>query len=444
MLLVTSDTHRADYLGAARRGVEVRTPALDALAAEGVLFEDCWSSTNITNPSHIALMTGVSPRDTRVVTNTVPLADGARTLAEEFRRVGFVTWAVLSVTNLGDTGSGLGQGFDRVATPPVAPVGDAGEAVDRVLAWLPEAEGRPLFLWVHVFDAHTPYAPPPSHDRMYYPKESDPFDAARGAQPVPDELLPPFLRGLRDPAYPEAQYRAEVSYLDSELGRLLAAPRFANAVVAVTADHGESLGEHDTYFDHVTLYPDTLHVPLVLRAPKVPRGRRVADPVRQIDLGRTLLDLAGLARAEFPGRNLLAALEGSPVAEPRFALAAQGNAASLERDGSYLILHLVEHREHQSLRSFRRHQVELYDLTADPGCERDLVDEELARARALRAELVHWLKGFDAEGLAGNSSADGESLRELAGLGYLSHGSTLESSGWFREDDCDACARFAE
>lgn len=444
VLLVTSDTHRADYLGAARSGVSVRTPELDRLAARGVLFEDCWSSTNITNPSHAALMTGLSPRDTRVVTNTVPLSGEASTLAERFRAAGFLCYAVVSVTNLGDAGSGLGQGFDRMATPPSPPVGDAADAVDRALAWLPEAAGRPLFLWLHLFDAHGPYAPPGSHDRLYWPEGRDPGAApAEGA--LPADALPEWLAGVRDPAFPEAQYRAEVTYLDRELGRLLAAPRIARGAIAVTADHGESLGDHETYYDHVLLYPDTLRVPLVLAAPGLPRGVRVSAPVRQTDVGRTLLDLAGLASAEFPGESLLATLvDGARrEAEPaRFALAAQGNAASVSRGSTYLILHLVAHREHQSLRSFAKHQVELYDLAADPGCERDLVAERADAARALRAELVAWLAGLADTGLAGAATDDPEQLRVLAGLGYVSHETSLARGAWFEPDGCGWCRRF--
>ncbi len=442
VLLVTSDTHRADYLGAARSDVAVDTPALDALAAGGVLFEDCWSSTNITNPSHIALMTGVSPRDTRVVTNTVAVADAANTLAEEFHAAGFRTWAVLSVTNLGHAGSGLGQGFDRVATPSAGSVGDAGEAVDRVLEWLPAAQGSPLFLWVHLFDAHTPYAPPPSHDRRYYTDGRDPFAPAGGDESVPPaRILPAFLEGLHDPAFPEAQYRAEISYLDQELGRLLDHERFRDAVVAVTADHGESLGEHDTYYNHVLLYPDTLHVPLVLRAPGVPRGRRVKSPVRQIDVARTLLDLAGLAAVEFPGGNVLASLD-NPREEPRFALAAQGNAASIQRGDDYLILHLIAHREPQSLRGFARHRVELFDLATDPGCERDLVEAEPERARLLRAELLTWLGELSPDALVGEASDDPARLEELEALGYVGHETTFAGGEWFERDDCKWCERF--
>src|SRR5262249_8948360 len=154
--------------------------------------------------------------------------------------------------------------------------------------------------------------------------------------------------------------------LDAELGRLLEHPRLAHAALAVTADHGESLGEHETFFDHVLLYPDTLHVPLVLRADGLPRGVRVRAPVRQIDIGRALLDLSGLAAGESGGESVLGAREREPAqaldatrAEPRFALAAQGNAASLQRGAHYAILHLTAHQEHASLRSFARHQLEL-------------------------------------------------------------------------------------
>ena len=126
---------------------------------------------------------------------------------------------------------------------------------------LDDAAGKPLFLWLHLFDAHTPYAPPAPFDRAYYPKEKDPFAAELPAPDLDPRLFPTNMPGLKDLEYPASQYRGEVSYLDAELARLFAVPRIARGIVAFTADHGESFGAHGVWWEHAELYPETIHVP---------------------------------------------------------------------------------------------------------------------------------------------------------------------------------------
>src|SRR5690606_14477718 len=123
---------------------------------------------------------------------------------------------------------------------------------------------RPLFVWLHLFDAHSPYRPPEAFAARYYPAGRDPFDPSLPPPDLPDGVLGWDLEGLRDPAWPAAAYKGEVSYLDMQLGRLLHHPRAGAGIVAVTADHGESLGHHGIYYAHSMLYTDSLHVPLVL------------------------------------------------------------------------------------------------------------------------------------------------------------------------------------
>ncbi|MEM7517216.1 MAG: sulfatase-like hydrolase/transferase, partial [Planctomycetota bacterium] len=280
VLLVTSDTHRFDFLGSTIEGAELRTPTLDKLAEEGIFFEDAFTATNVTNPSHIALMTATHPRDTVIVNNNTRLADTAPTLAEAFREAGYVTYASVCANHLAHPTSGLGQGFDRFAFPKSA-FYDAADAVDRLEPWMADAEGLPLFVWLHVFDAHEPYEPPAPFHRHYYDRENagedGPFEESR--PPInlpndadPDTVFPPSLHGLRDLSYPLAQYRAEITYLDQELGRVFGWPRFEEALIAVTADHGESFGEHGVYYDHAGAFPVNIHVPLILKAPGLPVG----------------------------------------------------------------------------------------------------------------------------------------------------------------------------
>jgi arylsulfatase A-like enzyme len=442
VLLVTSDTHRADHLGAAELGVEVATPALDALAARGVLFEDCFASTNVTNPSHIALMTATSPRVTGITNNYTTLSGEAPTLAEEFARAGYLTLAATSARHLEHKTSGLGQGFARMASP--GRPRDAETTINFVRGWLDEARGVPIFVWLHLFDAHGPYAPPEPYLERYWPSGRDPFDPALAGDALPRMKMPPELEGLRDPAYPSALYRGEVSYLDFELGSLLEHPRFAEAITAVTADHGESFGAHGIYYDHGGLYPDTIHVPLILAWPQAPAGTRVAGPVRQIDLGATLLELAGLPAGDLPGQSLRTVLEGEPDRRPRYSLAAHNESAAITWDGWHLILQLRDNEPTYGTVRFLRHDVELYRLADDPGCERSLVETEPEMAKRLRTGLVGWLLKPREHDWVKQVSRDPELLRELAKLGYVAgdEGDTGEEPLISRHCGCERCARF--
>lgn len=439
VLLVTSDTHRADHLGIAHLGVVVETPTLDALANRGTLFEDCYSPTNVTSPSHVSIMTGVHPRDTRLVSNQGHMEEQARTLAEAFHAQGWVTYGVASVRHLGPLGTGLGQGFDRM----IAPNGGtwtAAESIGHLESWLPEAEGLPLFAWVHLFDAHHPYEPPEDYDRRYYPKDKDPFDPSLPALDAVAGNIPADLVGLRDIEFPRAQYRAEVSYLDHELERLLGRPRFAQGWVAVTADHGEILEKDGSYFNHGELFPDTLHVPLILAGPGIEPAQRVERSVELVDLGRTLLDLAGLPHSPFPGRDLFDAGDSDEV--PRFALSAHGNSASVTFKGWFGLLHL---RSHQGTLRARReqHQMELFYLPDDPECLHDLSVERHREARRFREQIVEWLGRASAEGFASERATTAAAVEELQGMGYSTD--TDVSTTWIDPDcDCDRCREFEE
>ncbi len=429
VVLVTSDTHRADHLEGGAGGV--RTPFLARLAAEGVIFEDCFAPTNITNPSHASLMTGIPVRDTGILHNNAALSGEATTLAERFQAAGFYTLCALSARHLGHEWSGLGQGFDRAFAPVGEDQIDSSVAIARLEGWVEEARGRPLFIWLHVFDAHTPYDPPQSHRYLYYDREQDPYDPSLPA--LPKEKRAIWDRRIRDLSYVVAQYRGEITYLDEQLASFFENPRLAKGLIAVTGDHGEHFGSHGVYWLHQGLYPETLAVPLILRGPGCPQGARIAAPVDQLDLGRTLLDLAGLPMVDFPGRNLLLWVEDPErEAPPRFAISSHGHSASVGRGGWFLALNLRRRLE-PPVRD--EHQVELYYLPEDPTCERDLVDERPELAKELRQVLIEWLAdASDSKLSLGEGRQDAEILAQMAALGYTGDTGTTppaEGEAWF-------------
>ncbi|MEZ6013570.1 MAG: sulfatase-like hydrolase/transferase [Planctomycetota bacterium] len=439
VVLITSDTHRGELLSAASPSL-VATPALDALAARGVLFLDAASTTNATNPSHVALMTGIHPRDTRVVTNRAPVARQATTLAERFAAAGWRTAASFSAFQLGDELSGLGQGFDRYDGPgfPRNEDFDAFEGssdtvrlgehtVAAALAQIAAVGDAPLFLWVHVYDPHSPYVPPPAFDGKYYPAGQDPRATGAGL-PVSGADVPSFLTGVTDPDYAWDQYRALVDYVDHALAPLLTTPRVAAGITAFTSDHGESFGNHGIWWDHTGIYRDTTIVPLVLAWPGAPAAR-VKFPVEQFHIGRTLLALAGLEPGDFPGRDLRDALAIEPAREPRFALAANGVSASVDDGRWLLVMHLTDEESTDKARTWTPGQVELFDRIADPDCSVDRVSEELVRARRMRKALVAWLDAADQRGLAESFHISAAIDAALQELGYAD--TEVSGSRWF-------------
>src|ERR1700680_254283 len=290
LLLVTLDTVRSDHLGC-YGDAAAETPHLDALARQGVRFARASSPVPLTLPSHTTILTGLLPPHHGTRNNgTAPLAAGIPTLGTVLAGAGYRTAAFVAAFVL-DHRFGLNRGFavydDEIERPAAASLlleaqrpGD--QVVDRALGWLAAADPRPFFLWVHLYDAHAPYNPPsPYRER-----------------------------------HPGRPYDGAIAFDDAQVGRLLAALASRGlddrTVVAIAADHGESLGEHGELTHGLLLYEPVLSVPLLLRAPGL-AARRAATPVSRVELAPPL---AVLLRQPLPpppggaldGRDLSAAL----------------------------------------------------------------------------------------------------------------------------------------
>ncbi|MEZ6015288.1 MAG: sulfatase [Planctomycetota bacterium] len=433
VVLVTSDTHRGDHLGLGG-AARVATPHLDALGRGGVVFLDAFASTNVTNPSHAALMTGLHPRDLRIVDNNTALGARAETLAERFRGAGFRTFAAVSAQHLEPRQSGLGQGFQRFDAPPTIKR-PGRETLDIAERWLDEAEGQPVFLWLHLFDPHAPYTAPPLR-----------APAGRPA-PLPGLALeiPVALRASwmdegaqRDAEGVRALYRAEVETVDELIGRLRRRARVEAGTFVFTADHGEALGDNDVWFTHAGVRRATLHVPLIIRAPGLEGWSGTTRArVRQIDVGRTLLRAAGLETRSFPGRDLAWAFEAPERGNPRFALSAHGDSAALESQGWLAVLHLARNQRSGEARAREHGEVELYDLSRDALGLENVLERELPRATLMRAALIKWLQNAPPVGLGEGVTLDASTEANLAALGYSvgrSKGASSGSEPWWRPD----------
>ena len=399
VLLVTIDTLRADALGS--YGGRAATPNLDRLAQGGLRFTFAHAHAVVTLPSHSSILTGRYPFEHGVRDNAgYRLDESADTLAEIARRHGMATAAFVGAFPL-DRQFGLNQGFDlyRDVGGRMVAQGDfafaerrAEEVVAEARAWI-DAQPRKWFVWVHLFDPHAGYAPPPPFDRQY---QDDP-------------------------------YAGEVAYVDWALGPLLdAVGRFSRpTTLVVTADHGEGLGDHGEATHGTFAYESTLQVPLILAqvgpGAQAAGGRSVDAPARHVDIVPTIADLLGLeVPGDLPGRTLLAA-EGDDSRPSYF----EAMTPMLKRGWAPLSGVIAGGDKYIDLPI-----PEVYDLATDAREARNLAATDGARVAALTSTL----RAFGAV-LPGEPRAERADVRaRLQALGYVS-GSTPRKARYTDEDD---------
>lgn len=389
VVLVSVDTLRPDRLGC-YGATQVETPAIDALAASGVRFAQAFTPLPLTLPAHWTLLTGVEPWHHGVVDNGMTLAaPPVATLAERFAAAGYDTAAFVSAFVLHRT-FGLDRGFARYDDGPAADAAldqllhataRADERVDRALAWLRRERTKPFFLWLHLYDPHAPYEPPPG------------FRARYAARP----------------------YDGEVAFVDTQVARLLAtlerSGAAARTLVVLLSDHGESLGEHGELTHGVLLYDATLHVPLIFRLPGGLAGAEVRRDVATLaDVAPTVLALAGLdATPGIDGRDLF----GSTDTPRRIAAVSE----SPHRRLGWATLVAVREAGWKYIAAPRP---ELFSLADDPRERVDRSGDEAARsaplARAARA-IETTMRTRLAERRAAEPKR--EEQARLAALGYL-------------------------
>ena len=393
VLVVTFDTTRYDRFGC-NGDSGAKTPTVDALAANGVNFDHAFASSPLTLTSHATIFTGLEPIDHGAHNNgNFRVPERFETLAERLKILGYDTAAFISAMVL-HARYDLDQGFDvyddrispsRRSLDFSVPKRRGDETTDAALSWLAKGRSeRPFFLWVHYFDAHLPY----------------PMDIPRVAG--------------------ADWYANAIAYEDAELGRLLEGVRRAEGprgtLVVVTADHGESLGEHDEKTHGTVAYDSTLHVPLVIAGPGVPRGKRSQAFARHVDVVPTILTALGeRAPRGADGRDLLRLVDA-------------------RWEGDDTVGYFESHSAHEDLgwspiegvRTARWKYtaipapVELYDVRADPHERLNLADSE---AEALTEMQRRW-DAFrrDRESRGNDARLDEvplETREELASLGYV-------------------------
>jgi arylsulfatase A-like enzyme len=429
VVLISVDTLRADALGA--YGGPLATPAFDALAREGVLFERALAPSSATAPSHATLFSGRDVLRHGVITNGQDLPDAFGSIATAFRSRGYATAAFVSSFVLHHR-FGWGVGFDHYDSefsenratvkrempgfedflPGVEVEGGfdrRGEDTTRAAKdWLATA-AEPFFLFVHYFDPHNPYAPPWPYASL---TADFPVDlAGRGMPGLSPARVERLIR----------MYHAEVLYLDAVIGELVAAldadGRGARTLVAVTADHGEGLGQHGWLLHGLHLYGEQVRVPLLLRWPgQLPAGVRLSTPIGLVDVAPTLADLSGVELAgSVDGRSLARAVRSGREPEPRPLFGYRRELDRLPGPARGEKFSVSDAR-FRYIRSASAGE-ELYDLEADPGETRNLVAHEAADLDRMRAHLDRQLAAFPVRPVLPKLSE--ETRRGLEALGYV-------------------------
>lgn len=411
VVLVTIDTLRADHVGCYGH-TRVRTPVLDVLARDGVLFENAVSQMPLTAPSHATILTSTYPQNHGVLDNVTRLPEDVPSIAEILGSKGYATGAIVSGYPLKAKTCGLSRGFavyldDFPAdTLPgkASRVGrrSAGPTTDAAVRWLAQHGRETYFLWVHYFDPHEPYDPPAPFDTMFTAGLTEPVTPAEERE------------------YKMALYDGAISYADRELGRFLRElgrrEEGTEPLVIVTADHGESF-EHGYFFDHAArLYDSLVRVPLIMSGPGLPRGLRVSAQVSLIDVAPTMLDMIGVQHdVNLAGCSLLPLLHSDTAAERPHAF-----ALTPLRGYPHLVepLAMVRDNNLKLILGLRTGSRELYSLEHDPDELWNLAPDRDSDVAALERRLRTWLDDHPARQVP-QAVLDERDREVLQALGYL-------------------------
>lgn len=422
VVLVVMDTTRADHLSAYGYG-RATSPTFDELAAEGVRFETAVAPSSWTLPSVASLMTGLLPSAHGADHDYLFLDSHHVTLAEILRQRGYVTAGFVGGPYLKAT-FGVAQGFDTyddALMPATMNLGlirtgakllrvpaliraerRADELNQVILPWLERHAAHPFFLFVNYFDPHDPYQPPGEYARRW---------ASAGGHDgnlEHDRFVPRVMRRAGPPLTAELRtqllglYDGEIAFMDSQLKQLVGALRrlgiLDRTILVLTADHGESFGEHDLILHGNALYEDQIRVPLVVRfPPRTPSGTVVATPVPILDFFPTVLDLLDIRPGVQPqGQSLLPLLTLAKPSPERTLV------AELRRNPSWSDMHPRFNRNLLALRrgpwkyiASSSGMVELYNVDGDRAELDDRARREPGLVERLHREALRWMTRVD-------------------------------------------------
>lgn len=407
MILFGIDSLRADHLSG--YGYErLTSPYLDRFAQQGALFENTYSAHIPTTSAYASMLSGMDVFSTQVVAlrHKGPLRPEVKTLAEILGEQGYHTVCI------GFSGNPSSRGFHEYldytawgswAEGRLPKAQNLNEQALPVLERL-VAGDKPFFLFLRHMDPHAPYLPPEPYERMFYHgDECDPSNRSMepvfAFKPFRDFLASWLPPGTSDKDYVIAQYDGAIAYMDAAIQSIFTALEshgiFDETIVAVNGDHGETLYDHECWFDHHGIYDNVLHVPLLLRYPKkVPAGKRVAGYNQHKDLVPTLLDLAEInAGIDFDGRSLLPMIEGKVASHESEMYITECTWMRKHgwRTPQWKLILALEPDFHF------KPPLELYNLIEDPDENHNLAEDLPDVVMALTSRLNAWLRKREAE-----------------------------------------------
>ena len=399
VILITMDTTRADHL-ACYGYPNIKTPNLDALAGQGVLFEQAATAAPLTLPAHCTIMTGMYPTYHGVrVNGNAALGDEQTTLAEVLAAQGYQTGAFIGAFVL-DGRWGLKQGFQQYDDQfdlkkykhlDLGAIQRPGnQVIDAALAWLDEQKKSSFFAWIHLYDPHLPYEPP---------------------EPYYSEYNPRGLLGL---------YDGEIAFMDEQIGRCtawLAKNDLAQKTILILiGDHGEGLGSHGEETHGFFIYDSVVHVPFLVVTPFPDlHGKRVSSQVSSVDVFPTLLDLAHVAvPSRTQGRSLLPAMF-RPEKEGQGSAYSESMVPELHFGWSPLYsLHTARYKYIDAPRA------ELYDIRQDPNEQTNIYPRSSDVARKMKSELDRLMAETSKDApIPQAANLDKETMERLSALGYV-------------------------
>lgn len=401
VLLISLDTTRADYLSC--YGFEKpTTPHIDAIANEGILFEHAVTPVALTLPAHVSVFTSTYPPYHQVHDNlSLRITQTHITLAEALNYHGFATTAVIGSVVL-DRKYWLDQGFETYhdqferaggedANVPIERIG--GETSRHVREYLGQYGDKPFFMFAHFYDPHTPYEPP------------EPFASQHADDP----------------------YAGEIAYVDQCVGEIIKELKdldlYDSTLIVVMGDHGEGLGEHGEAEHGYYVYQNTIHVPLIIRAPGERGGQRISNLVSLVDIMPTILSYLDIPIPHpVQGRDLSGLPAADSDSEQDHYIYTESMLAT--RFGGNPLLGLVGNR----WKYIETNRPELYDLKKDPGESNNLIQADAQMAQHMRETLAALAARLLGVGSPDQELAlDAENIRRLESLGYVA-GEDLEVS----------------
>lgn len=453
VLLITIDTLRADHVGVYGYS-KIKTPILDRLAEKGTIFTNHICQQPITTASHASILTSTYPISNGVIGNNIPLDSNAITLPEILSQHGYVTGAFVSAYPLKVHASRLDQGFqyydDRLSIidnlPGILPQiimqltfsrlvekylhgkdyltllqRRADETTAAAMKWLDGIGGQNFFIWVHYFDPHAPYDPPPPYNRMYDP---DYRGSVKGSMQslfkIWDETLIPTEADIQ---HIIALYDGEISFTDEQIGVLLDKLKqmqvLNNTVIIVTADHGESLWEHDYNFKHGDfLYESSLRIPLIITIPGEGIVRKQIDyQTENIDIVPTILEVLKIPKpSTMQGESLLGLISGKDNYNKKigFAQAIGSRDERYEKETRKYALRTIEWKLVQN----ETGEDELYHIKEDSAELKNLITFEIGVTKEFNRLLNNKLTSIK-KSEREIALPDEDTLRRLKGLGYI-------------------------